>query len=52
MSMHDSCAQWTTFDNLQQWFHDAKNDLIESGLVIDAEVRDANGVQFYTLCAL
>jgi hypothetical protein len=44
MSMDDSRAQWTTYSNLQQWFDDAKNDLIGSGLVIDAEVRDVNGV--------
>ena len=44
MSVDDARAQWTTFDNLQQWFDDAKKDLIETGLVLDAEVRDANGV--------
>ena len=44
MSVDDARAQWTTFDNLQQWFVDAKKDLIETGLVIDEEVRDANGV--------
>jgi hypothetical protein len=44
MSVDDARAQWTTFDNLQQWFNDAKKDLIETGLVIDAEVRDRDGV--------
>ena len=44
VSIDDARAQWTTFDNLQQWFDDVKKDLIETGLVIDAEVRDANGV--------
>ena len=44
MSMDDARAQWTTYSNLQQWFDDAKKDLIGSGLVIDTEVRDANGV--------
>ena len=44
MSMDDSRAQWTTYSNLQQWFDDAKNCLIGSGLLIDAEVRDVNGV--------
>ena len=44
MSVDDARAQWTTYENLQQWFEDAKKDLIETGLVIDAEVRDANGV--------
>jgi hypothetical protein len=44
VSIDDARAQWTTFDNLQQCFDDAKKDLIETGLVIDAEGRDANGV--------
>ena len=44
MYVDDARAQWTTFDNLQQWFNDAKADLIETGLVLDTEVRDANGV--------
>ncbi len=44
MSVDDACAQWTTFDNLPQWFNHAKKDLIETGLVIDAEVRDRNRV--------
>ena len=39
----DARAQWTTYTNLQQWFNDAKRDLIDSGLVIDQEVRDGNG---------
>jgi hypothetical protein len=39
----DARAQWTTYTNLQQWFNDAKRDLIDSGLVIDQEVRDRNG---------
>jgi hypothetical protein len=43
MSMDDARAQWTTYSNLQQWFNDAKKD-IGSGLMIDTEVRDANGV--------
>ena len=44
MSINDGCARWTTFDNLQQWFDNGKKDLIKTGLVIDAEVRNANGV--------
>jgi hypothetical protein len=32
MSMHDSHAQWTTFDNLQQWFNDAKMILLKAVL--------------------
>ena len=44
MSVDDSRAQWTTFTNLQQWFNDVKTDIINTGLVVDQEVRDpANG---------
>jgi hypothetical protein len=34
VSINDGCAQWTTFDNLQQWFDNGKKDLIKTGLVI------------------
>ncbi|KAI2492280.1 hypothetical protein MHU86_22287 [Fragilaria crotonensis] len=34
----DARSQWTTYQNLQQWFDDAKQDLFESGLCIDHEV--------------
>ncbi len=44
MSVDDARTQWTTFDNLQQWFDDAKKDLIDTGLVLDTEKRDTNGV--------
>lgn len=44
LSVDDARAQWTTHQNLQQWFDDAKLDLIATGLCIDQEVRDANGV--------
>ena len=43
LSVDDARAQWTTYNNLQQWFDDAKRDLIDTGLVIDQEVRDRNG---------
>jgi hypothetical protein len=43
LSVDDARAQWTTHQNLQQWFDDAKLDLIATGLCIDQEVRDANG---------
>jgi hypothetical protein len=36
-------SQWTSYQNLQQWFYDAKRDLIESGLCIDKEVRNGDG---------
>lgn len=43
MSIDDARAQWTTYTNLEQWFDDAKQDLIETGLVKNEEVRDADG---------
>jgi hypothetical protein len=43
VSMEDARSKWTTHDNLQQWFNDAKKDLISTGLVIDREVRNDNG---------
>ena len=43
MCADDARAQWTTQNNLEQWFDDAKRDLIETGLVLDEEVRDING---------
>jgi hypothetical protein len=36
-------AQWTTNDNLNQWFNDVKADLLSTGLVDDACVVDKNG---------
>ena len=40
----DARLKWTTFENLQQWFDDAKLDLIVSGLVVDdQEVRTESG---------
>ena len=43
VSMEEARSKWTTVDNLEQWFDDEKVDLIKSGLVIDSEVRDAQG---------
>ena len=43
MNIDDAWAQWTTYNNLEQWVDDAKQDLIETGLVKDAEVRDIDG---------
>ena len=40
----DARLRWTTYDNLQRWFDDAKADLIASGLAIDQEVVDEKGV--------
>ena len=43
MCIDDARAQWTAHNNLDQWFDDAKRDLIETGLVLDEEVRDVDG---------
>jgi len=43
VSMEEARSKWTTVDNLEQWFDDAKVDLIRSGLVINSEVRDSQG---------
>ena len=43
MSVDDSRAQWTTHTNLDQWFDDAKNDLLSTGLVVDEEVFNGEG---------
>ena len=39
----DARLRWTTYDNLQLWFDDAKADLFASGLAIDQEVSNQNG---------
>ncbi|KAI2506187.1 hypothetical protein MHU86_8222 [Fragilaria crotonensis] len=41
--VEDARAQWTTFDNLDQWFDDVKKDLITTGLVDDEIVLDGDG---------
>lgn len=43
ISVEDARAQWTTFDNLNQWFDDVKKDLLRTGLVDDIEVLDEEG---------
>jgi hypothetical protein len=43
MTVEDARAQWTTHDNLDQWFDDAKADLLSTGLVDDIRVVDENG---------
>ena len=42
--VNDARAQRTTHQTIQQWFDDAKYDLIAMGLCIDQEVQDANGI--------
>ena len=39
----DARLRWTTYDNLQRWFDDAKADLLASGLAIDQQVLNQNG---------
>jgi hypothetical protein len=43
ISVEDARAQWTTYDNLNQWFDDVKKDLIATGLVEDQAVLDKHG---------
>jgi hypothetical protein len=43
ISVEDARSQWTTHDNLDNWFDDAKLDLIKSGLVRDVLVLDGSG---------
>jgi hypothetical protein len=43
VTMDEGRSKWTTVSNLEQWFDDVKVDLINSGLVIDREVRDVEG---------
>ncbi len=39
LSVEDAQASWTTDNKLNQWFDDARKDLIESGLVKEQESR-------------
>jgi hypothetical protein len=41
--MEEAGSKRTTVNNLEQWIDDVKDDLINSGLVIDREVRDKEG---------
>jgi hypothetical protein len=34
LSLEDARASLTTYDNLNQWFHDVKKNLIQTGLVV------------------
>ena len=43
ISIEDARAQWTTYDNLNQWFDDVKKDLLGTGLVVDEKVLDKQG---------
>ena len=43
LSVEDARASWTTHNNLDQWFDDARKDLIKSGLVKELEVRNPDG---------
>ena len=50
ISVEDARAQWTTHDNLNQWFDDAKKDLVATGLVEDRAVHDENGKLVSEVC--
>ena len=43
MTVEDARAQWTTHDNLNQWFDDVKADLLSTGMVVDEIELDENG---------
>ena len=43
IAVEDARAQWTTYDNLNQWFDDVKKDLLATGLVEDEQVLDKEG---------
>ena len=43
MSVDDSRAQWTTLTNLDQWFNDARKDLLSTGLVVDEKMFNDEG---------
>ena len=43
VSVEDARAQWTTHENLSQWFDDATRDLLLTGLVTDLPTYDENG---------
>ena len=38
IAVEDARAQWTTHDNLNQWFDDVKKDLLVTGLLVEDEV--------------
>ena len=48
--MEDARTQWTTHDNLNQWFDDVKKDLVATGLVEDKVVLDENGKVVSEVC--
>ena len=43
LTVKDGRAQWTTHDNLNQWFDDVKADLLSSEMVVDEIELDENG---------
>ena len=47
--MEDAQSKWTIVDNLEQWFDDAKVDLVNLGLVIDNKVRVPQGQLLFEL---
>ena len=47
-----ACAQWTTYNNLNQWFDDAKKDIIATGLVVDESVYNAENRELVVVSEL
>lgn len=41
IAIKDACAQWTTHNNLNQWFDNVKKNILATGLVIDENVFNA-----------
>ncbi len=50
ISVEDARAQWTTYDNLDQWFDNVKKDLIGTGFVEDKVVMDEDGKLVSEVC--
>jgi hypothetical protein len=44
MTVEDARAQWTMYNNLNQWFDDVKSDLLATQMVVDEVELDENGV--------
>ena len=43
LMVEDATAQWTTFDNLNQWFDNVKKDLLTTGPALNRQVLNDEG---------